>query len=338
MMFPEPSVPLTEPGETVGEPVYEVYGLRFASPTPLLTPLVRASGPPRFRYECHAAAGPIPAAASVRYRSRRHTQEGVPALILRHHEDTDYFCLPSGVTLTVRPDRVDAYAADLRQQILAEICLLGTILSYLREGEGVPVLHAAVVAVGGRAVAFLAGNGGGKSSLAAALVNRGCPLVSDDLLPILDGPEGPSAAPGYPQMRLWPREAGFFLGDISSLERVHPDLEKLRAPVGPSGFGSFHAAPLPLAAIYLPERRPAEDPGTSVEIHREPARQALAVLSSQLFLRPLVTELGWMGARMQFLARLVRDIPVRRLRYPSGLERLDPVVGSLLDDLNGSRQ
>jgi hypothetical protein len=35
-------------------------------------------------------------------------------------------------------------------------------------------------------------------------------------------------------------------------------------------------------------------------------------------------------ARLARLARLVRSVPVRRLVYPSGFERLPEIVGNLL--------
>ena len=62
--------------------------------------------------------------------------------------------------------------------------LLGPVIAYWLERAALPVLHASAVAVGGEAAAFLAGSTGGKSSLAAALVAAGCPLLSDDLVAI----------------------------------------------------------------------------------------------------------------------------------------------------------
>ncbi len=314
-------------------PTYAVYGVCFDSDFAFRTPLPRVTGKPSFRYLCRADRYRVPVPAPEIYRSRRVATDGTPSLILRQHGDTIAFCLPDGTHLVLRPDQIEAYAADERQQTMAEICLLGTVLSYLREREGIPVLHASVVAVEGKGVAFLAGNGGGKSSLAAALMQKGYPLVSDDLLPILTHSGRYVAAAGYPQMRFWPQEARFFVDESNKLERVHPDLEKRRVPVGLHGFGSFCAHALPLSAIYLPERHPAAELQARVEIVPVPPREALVALTSQLFIRPLLAEFGWLGERLRFLAQLTQCIPVRRLRYPSGMSRLGDVVERILEDL-----
>ena len=43
-------------------------------------------------------------------------------------------------------------------------------------------------------------------------------------------------------------------------------------------------------------------------------------------------ELGWQGRRMEFFARLVEKVPVRRLRYPSGFEYLPAMVEAVMRD------
>ena len=74
----------------------------------------------------------------------------------------------------------------------------------LPQQRGVLMLHAAAVKTDGGAALLLGRSGVGKSSLAAALVERGFPLVADDVTGVvLDAGGGPIALPGFSRQRLW---------------------------------------------------------------------------------------------------------------------------------------
>jgi hypothetical protein len=183
------------------------------------------------------------------------------------------------------------------------------------------------VAVNGRAVAFLSRHGGGKSGLAAAMVQAGFPLLTDDLLVLEEGESGWEARPSYPEMRMWPDEAAHFVGDPETLPLVQSDSEKRRVAIGEGGFGSFLDASAPLACLYLASRRPERD--GDVEIQPVSRSEALIELVRHSFSARLVEAAGLQPARLDRLARLVRAVPVRRLVYPSGFDRLPEVVRSL---------
>src|SRR4029077_16007034 len=130
---------------------------------------------------------------------------------------------------------------------LAELRLLGPVLSYWFERRGFLTLHASAVSVNGRALAFLSRHGGGKSGLAAALVQAGCPLLTDDLAVLEESVGGWEVRPAYPEMRMWPDEASHFVGPPEGLPRVQTDSEKRRVAVGDGRFGTFLDATTPLA-------------------------------------------------------------------------------------------
>ena len=71
--------------------------------------------------------------------------------------------------------------------------------------RGTVCLHASAVGAGDGVVGFLGASGKGKSTVAAALVARGFPLVSDDVLPLQveEGEQGLLAGPGLLELRLW---------------------------------------------------------------------------------------------------------------------------------------
>jgi hypothetical protein len=185
------------------------------------------------------------------------------------------------------------------------------------------------VSAGGRALAFLSRHGGGKSGLAAAMVQAGCPLLADDMVVLEERDEVRwEVRPAYPEMRMWPDEASHFVGPPEELPRVQADSEKRRVVVGDGGFGTFLDASAPLACIYLASRR--EETGGVVEIQPVPRSEALIELVRHSFSPRLVEAAGLQPARLDRLARLVRSVPVRRLVYPSGFDRLPEVAEILM--------
>jgi hypothetical protein len=185
------------------------------------------------------------------------------------------------------------------------------------------------VVVNGSAVGFLSFNRGGKSSLGAAMMQGGFPLLTDDVLAIASGADGFSGRLGYPQMRLWPREADHFWGPAANFPRVHPHASKVRVPIGT---GVFDAADKPLAGFYLPARRPADE-DTAVDFRPVAPRDAVIEFIRHSFVAPLIEAAGWHASRLDFLARLAAEVPVKHLIYPSGLEHLPRVRDAILADL-----
>lgn len=81
--------------------------------------------------------------------------------------------------------------------------LLGPALVLALALRGVFCLHAAAVARGGRAVAFLGASGHGKSTLAAGLDRSGAwRRIADDVLPVAFSADRPWALPAFPQLKL----------------------------------------------------------------------------------------------------------------------------------------
>ena len=117
--------------------------------------------------------------------------------------------------------------------------------------QGFELMHASGVCAGGGVAAFVGASGLGKTSIAIRLVLRGRGFVTDDVLALRPGPDGPLVHPGPPFMAV--PEADKSL------------IEDGRGPLGP-GVGvsdKVHASPstpgraLPLRAIFHLETGPA---------------------------------------------------------------------------------
>jgi hypothetical protein len=229
-------------------------------------------------------------------------------------------------------EHLDASLGDQGPRSQVEVALFGTVLAFWLELQGTLALHAASVVAASGAVLILGSNGGGKSAIAAAMMHRGLALMSDDIVPVTVGRRRIEVSPSYPQMRMWPDVATHFVGDVERWPLVLEGMTKRRVRVGAAGFGSFCSEDAPPSAIYLPVRR---DPLVQerVEIQGVGPAAAVAALVGRSFVPRLTAAAGLQPERLRKLCSLAEKVPVRRIVYPSGLERLDEVAGAILSDL-----
>jgi hypothetical protein len=268
------------------------------------------------------------------YTSPRRRPDGGSVCHLHRSKGCDVLCFPDLSDFYLWPDRIVCHLRGSQRRDLAELNLLGPVFAYWLERRACLVLHASAVALGRRAAAFTARHGVGKSGVAAALLAIGGALLSDDLLAVeMRGTEF-LAHPSFPQMRMWPDVASSFLPRFARLPRVHPDLTKRWIPVGRDGLGTFRRDAAPLTSVYLLERVPDGD--APVEIHELSRRDAVIELLRCSFSPLLVEAAGLQPARLDLLSQLVVSVPVKRLRYPSGLDHLGRVASVVRRDLDAA--
>jgi hypothetical protein len=299
-------------------------------PFPVDAETCRGSVDLTFEITLHPLLSASPSRPALIYESLAKAVDGTSLTRLYRLDGREIFRFHEAGDFLVEADRIEADLSAARLD-LAELRFLGPVLSYWFERRGLPTLHASAVAIDGRGVAFVSRHGGGKSGLAVAMVRAGWALVTDDLLVLENRKDRWEARPSYPEIRMWPDEAKYFVGSPEALPLVQSDSGKRRVGVGgigEGGFGSFHNASVPLACIYLASRRPEADGG--VEIQPVSRSEALIELVRHSFSPRLVEAAGLQPSRLDRLSRLVRQVPVRRLSYPSGFERLPEVAEALL--------
>ncbi|MBF0373816.1 MAG: hypothetical protein HQL39_10400 [Alphaproteobacteria bacterium] len=218
---------------------------------------------------------------------------------------------PDGRRVVVEPQ------PDAPQPLLRAF-LLGRVLAILCVKRGLLPLHASCVRIGGRAHAFSGPRGTGKSTLAAAFLRRGHPVLADDLT-VIDpaAPGGPIVWPAFPRLKLW-RDAAQAMGlATDGLERVEWVGDKFHVPLAEG----FHADPLPLAAIDHIEN------GEGETTRRPLAGMAAveAMLGAVYRMRVALT-MGAGPAVMADVARLCQAAPGFRLIRRPGLDEIDAVA------------
>jgi hypothetical protein len=160
-------------------------------------------------------------------------------------KDAGLFLVQDGCKIRINP------ATGASDQLI-RFYLVGRVMSILLYQRKLLVLHASVVAIDGKAVAFLGISGQGKSSLAAALYARGHGIVTDDVAPIISDRGLASIAPGFPQLKV-SREVAAVVGfDANSLTSLHPD----EARQGYRSSHKFPQAAIPLGCVYLLAKAP----------------------------------------------------------------------------------
>ena len=317
--------------------IYRVFGFTLGSNYPFASRLVPGIGSPDLTLTCVASPplatwgeGTAPA-----YQSRYFTETGERVFYLYRLDGCDVLHFTGVADYYLFPQRILVHPLPPYEPLKLEGFLLGAAFAFYLESVGIPALHASAIVRCDQAVAFLSNSGNGKSTLAATLVKDGCALLSDDIVPVQRLGDTFVGQPGVPQMRLWPSEAQHLLGHYEDLERVSPEIEKRWVSVGTGEFGAFCPEARPLACLYVPERRDPAEFGTDIEITPVPLREAVIELVRYSFTTFIMEALGWQAQRLKLFAELVRQVPVRRLIYPSGLGYLPRVREAILKDIEG---
>jgi hypothetical protein len=222
--------------------------------------------------------------------------------------------------------------ADLEHAALAY--LLPSLLGLALRLAGRLVLHGNAVRVGDRTIAWVGGKGAGKSTLAAAFVNAGYPLLSDDQVTLWPTPSGYAVAPGIRRIRLWP-DSMPALAAVAEQYPLHRRFdESIKGYVAVDGPADpqILLAPVPLHTVYVLQPRSAgsdrpiiETPGMATRLH--------LALSHCIARRILpLPELHRVQEFTQ-VADLVRQVPLRLLQLPDDLNRLPEVVQVLANEV-----
>ena len=298
--------------------LHRLFGLTLASDFHFAHHLDAGRGAPDLEFTL--ADPPALLGVGLRiYSSPWRDEAGDSLAYLDRFPERDVLRFPEIADFHLEPGRITGALLDKDRPDLMELRLLGPVLSYWLERLGIPMLHAAAVRVSSGVLGFIAHSGGGKSSLASALLQAGASLLTDDLLPVEESEGAFLARPGYPQMRMEPDSARHFLGTVDGLATISPDDSKLHVPVG-----NFCDTTTPLSALYVIERRPGRP-----EILPLTRRQAVIELVRHSFSPYLVEAAGLQPRRLDLFTRLVRQVPVKRLCCPQGLEHL-PEVAEIL--------
>jgi hypothetical protein len=313
---------------------YSLFGLNVGSNVQL------ASIPPaesiNRALECELNFGVHPNAAilcsqtTLTYTSSFTNASGEPALRMWSIDGGAYFRLAysDGHQFWFDRQGTQVWATWPDDSTLEETAayLLGPVLGIVLRHRGVVCLHASSVVIDGRAVAFVGPPGAGKSTTAAALAQRGLPVLADDVTAIREVDGKFYAYPAYPGLWLWPDSVEMLYGPGD--DRPKPIREGDKARISTSNGLAFEARRLPLARIYrLDYRGPSESASTIESLTQE---NFLSMVANTYATNLLDAKMR--AHELTVLGKLVSQVPVYTLPCVRGAGKLHDWI-SFLDDL-----
>ncbi len=309
---------------------HSIFGFNVETDYRFRMPMAKSDGPPDLPFSCIPAPGQRTFDESNRiYATDYKNRFGESSVLLYRDDNAEIMRFPRIADFILRPESITCELLDPTVEYMVEICLLGHVFGYFLERSGFSPIHGASVEVDGAAALLVDDRTGGKSTLSASFVRAGYPLIADDISALEIREEEILCRRGYPQVKLTPEQAKYFVGSADGFPLVHPAYEKLSVPV--SEFGRIADGPAEVARIYVLERQ--IEPGP-VRVETIPPGEALIELIRHTFITEIIDATDLKVPRMKRLARIAQSVPVKRLRYPTGYESLPKVHEAVLADLD----
>lgn len=268
--------------------------------------------------ETRVAYGPVPRALFGEPLGETTWQMLDDGFLLRGEGD-HYFHYRVGKGITIERGE----ALDLSEESL---WLNGSVYSAIASLNGLLPIHASAVAFDGRVFAFTGPGGAGKSTLVAALGDRGFPMFCDDTLVLdLSDPDRIACLPGHKRLKLTPH--ALELTGAAPVEKVSRTVDKFyaRPPAGDVGVA------LPLSALLFLEDGP------------EPALRPIVGAERFMRMQDEHQTAHLFAAARKFdradhfahLSRLARQIPMIRLIRPRDASRFAAGISMAVQFMTG---
>ena len=293
---------------------YRAYGLWVRSPIPL--PFVPVPVPPArepdvtVRIGATAEALPAPA-------DKHGLWEAAPSAFLMDVPGVARYLVTDGRDILVEPHGGSDHGAG--------VFLTGSMFSALLQQRGVTTFHASAIETDSGAVLFAGRSGSGKSSLLAALVERGYPMLADDVAGVVPDAGGhPVVLSAFPHVRLWADALDELGWRKRARGKVREALEKYLVPVE-----RFRAEPLAVHAVCVLTSHHRED----VEVETISRAVAFRWLCEYTYHKRRLHGLGQQPAHFRTVTAMVRRVPVAWVARPAHPFRLDALADRVEEHL-----
>lgn len=278
---------------------YAAYGLRIRSEIAL--PLTPAS--PDGEPDVCICSGATPPGRAAR-QTVSQNWEAAPSLFLLQVDGLARYLVRDGREIVVER------AANGDGDGAVTALLLGSVVAACLKQRGILTLHASAVATDRGAALFAGHSGVGKSTLLAALAERGYAMLSDDVTGIvLNGGDSPAALPAFPFHRLWADALTMLGWERRTQDRVRAGMDKYVLPVE-----RFQETPLPVRMVFVLTNHNRD----AVETATLPPADAFEGLAKRTYRKRYAPALGRGREQFRALAALAGRVPVVLVAKPSG--------------------
>jgi hypothetical protein len=200
--------------------------------------------------------------------------------------------------------------------------LLGSALGALLHQRGILPVHGSALVYQGQAFILTGVTGAGKSTLAAALVRKGCRLLTDDVAAITFDSDGtPRVQPAYPQQKLWRDSAAAMKLTTGRLIRVMADMEKYAVRVTER----YHEGPAALFAVFH-LIKPAGDESGKLSLEIVQGVDKLPLILHNVYRPHFVKGLGIQEEHFQRCFKLAEKVKAARVYRTKELGELEELA------------
>lgn len=247
----------------------------------------------------------------------------------------NYFLAPNRVLLNIKD--VARFLVTEGKEILIDpylhadekairLYLLGSSMGCLLHQRRLLAIHANALQHEHESVMFMGQSGMGKSTLAAAMKNRGYKVFADDLCAVKTSSGGKSVIyPGVPQIKLWKDAADHFEEDVALMSRVLPDEEKYALPID----NSYCHRPLPIKCIYILNFHE----GKELKIVDLSLLEKLAAIKRNTYRKGMVARMGIAAQHLKMSGELAATTPIKRILRPhNSLTHVNELIDAIEDD------
>jgi hypothetical protein len=203
------------------------------------------------------------------------------------------------------------------------VFLLGSAFGALLFQRGYLVLHGNAIRIGDQCLICVGQSGAGKSTLAAGFMQRGYPVLADDVVPV---DAECRALPGFPRIKLWQDVADKLEIDTSNLQRVRPNLEKFNYPIHSDEVNK----PLPIRWIYIL----GTDHIDTMHTESIKGMERFQPLYNNTYRVRFLNGMALKPQHLQLCGQLASRIHLSRLIRPRVEFTLDEMIDTILDDID----
>jgi hypothetical protein len=312
---------------------YSVFGLLLSSNLPIPELIAEKTSASNPSVIVHMDASPCTAGEirsgqeTLIYTSAYTDEAGQPALRIWKISDGELLRLAyyDGTRFWMDREGTELWAQWPNNLTIEDAAtyLLGPVLGLLLRLRGVTCLHASAVAFADHAIAFVGSEGAGKSTTAALMARKGCAVISDDVVALVEREGSFYVYPAYPYLCLWPDSVTMVYGPEKKLPSFSPSWDKRLLSLAGNDL-RFEAQALSLGAIFvLGERSSAPDAPFLEQL--TPREGMLALVANSYATNLLDKEMR--ACEFEFLGRMLGRVAIRRL-----VPREDPARSDELCD------
>lgn len=202
------------------------------------------------------------------------------------------------------------------------VFLLGSAFGALLFQRGHLVLHGNAIRIGNQCMICVGHSGAGKSTLAAGFMQRGHPILADDVVPV---DAQCNALPGFPRIKLWQDVADKLDINTQELRRIRPNMEKFNLSLATLGSDR----PLPIRWIYILNSGHVDN----IKIEPIVGMQRFQPLHSNTYRVRFLEGMALKPDHLKLCGKLASKIRLASITRPQSGFSLDQIIESILSDI-----